>query len=383
VEDVPSIDDTVIGPSDRRSAAGPSPESIEPGELGGLLDRLVTAGAPGAAAVFMDGSGVRRAARGVADLRTGRPMDPRLHFRAGSVTKSFVATVVLQLVAEGRVSLSDPVERWLPGILPYGDQIGIRQLLNHTSGVPNNGAVLLRTLYGSPEGRFRAWTPRELVALVADRPLDLEPGTAWSYSNTGYALVGLIVEVATGKTLGQELAGRIIDPLELRGTSFPVNARGIPGPSSRGYSLPLSPQLEVLDGPLVDFTAQNPSWAWAAGALVSDLEDLARFFRALFGGQLLPPELLAEMLTTVTVPPASLPLPLYERNGLGVIEVDTSTGPLVGSPGGIPGFLNMILSTPDGRRQLGVMINVGDRAPEPVVEAFIRAFRELGMRLLV
>jgi hypothetical protein len=88
------------------------------------------------------------------------------------------------------------------------------------------------------------------------------------------------------------------------------------------------------------------------------------------------------MLTTVSVPPASLPLPLYERNGLGVIEVDTPTGPLVGSPGGIPGFLNMILSTPDGRRRLGVMINVGDRAPEPVVEAFIRAFRELGMRLL-
>jgi D-alanyl-D-alanine carboxypeptidase len=380
-EDVPSIDNTVIGPSDRRSAA-PSPGSIGPGELGGLLDRLVAAGAPGGAMVLVDGSSVRRAARGVADLRTGRPMEPRLHFRAGSVTKSFVATVVLQLVAEGRVSLSDTVERWLPGVLPYGDQIRIRQLLNHTSGVPNYGAIVLRTLYGSPEGRFRAWTPRELVALVADRPLDVEPGTAWSYSNTGYALVGLIVEVATSKTLGQELAGRIIHPLGLRGTSFPVNARGIPGPSSRGYSLPLSPQLEVLDGPLVDFTAQNPSWAWAAGALVSDLEDLARFYRALLGGRLLPPGMLAEMLTTVSVPPASLPLPLYQRNGLGVIEVDTPTGHLVGSPGGIPGFLNMILSTPDGQRQLGVMINVGDRAPDPVVEAFIGSFRELGMRLL-
>jgi D-alanyl-D-alanine carboxypeptidase len=378
---VPSIDNTVIGPSDRRSAA-PSPGSIGPGELGGLLDRLVAAGAPGGAMVLVDGSSVRRAARGVADLRTGRPMEPRLHFRAGSVTKSFVATVVLQLVAEGRVSLSDTVERWLPGVLPYGDQIRIRQLLNHTSGVPNYGAIVLRTLYGSPEGRFRAWTPRELVALVADRPLDVEPGTAWSYSNTGYALVGLIVEVATSKTLGQELAGRIIHPLGLRGTSFPVNARGIPGPSSRGYSLPLSPQLEVLDGPLVDFTAQNPSWAWAAGALVSDLEDLARFYRALLGGRLLPPGMLAEMLTTVSVPPASLPLPLYQRYGLGVIEVDTPTGHLVGSPGGIPGFLNMILSTPDGQRQLGVMINVGDRAPDPVVEAFIGSFRELGMRLL-
>jgi D-alanyl-D-alanine carboxypeptidase len=354
---------------------------IDPRELQRLVERLVAAGAPGAAALVLDEGGVHQAAAGVADLRTGRPMQPWLRFRAGSVTKSFVATVALQLVADGKVSLSDSVEHWLPGILPYGDQISIRQLLNHTGGVPHNWAILGPGLYGSPQGRFRSWTPQELVALVADQPPVSPPGKTWSYSNTGYVLVGLIVEAATGRELGQELAGRIIDPLGLRGTSFPVHVTSIPSPSSRGYSLPVGPALELLDGPLVDFTDQNPEWAWAAGALVSDLEDLTHFYRALLDGRLLAPRLLAEMLTTVAVPPSSLPLPLFERNGLGIIEVDTPAGPLVGSPGGIPGFLNTILSTPDGRRQLGVMINVGDRPPDPVVDAFIRAFRELGPRL--
>jgi D-alanyl-D-alanine carboxypeptidase len=187
----------------------------------GLSDGLVAAEAPGAAAWVQDDSGARQAASGVADRRTGRPMRPELHFRAGSLTKSLVATVVLQLVAEGRLSLQDSLQRWLPGILPYGEQVTIRQLLNHTSGVPQNWATIEQTLYRSSGGRFRVWTPRELVALVADQPPGFPPGTAWSYSNTGYILLGLVVEAASGSTLGQELHRRIFGPLGLHGTSFP------------------------------------------------------------------------------------------------------------------------------------------------------------------
>ncbi len=322
-----------------------------------------------------------QAASGVADLRARRAMRPGLHFRAGSLTKSLVATVVLQLVAEGRLSLSDALERWLPAILPYGDRVTIHQLLNHTSGVPHNWATVERTLYGSRQGRLRAWTPQALVGLVADQPPGFPPGTAWSYSNTGYVLLGLIVEAATGNTLARELGGCIFGPLGLRDTLLPGNSPGIPSPTSRGYSLPLSSQGEVITGPLLDFTAQNPSWAWAAGALVSTLEDLGHFFRALLGGRLLPPRLLAEMLSTVTVPPGSVPLPLYDRYGLGLLEVETPAGRLVGNAGGIPGFLSIVLSTPDGRRQLGVMINVLV-APDPVYEAFTQVFQELGARLL-
>jgi D-alanyl-D-alanine carboxypeptidase len=345
-------------------------------------DQLVHAGAPGAAARVDDESGVRQAASGVADLRTGQPMQPDLHFRVGSATKSFVAALVLKLVSEGTVSLSDTVERWLPEILPYGDRVTIRQLLNHTAGVPQYTEIVWRELYASPQARFRTWSPRELVALVAGLPLDFPPGTAWLYSNTGYILLGLIVEASTGAKLDRELARRVFGPLELRYTSFPIAVLDIPRPASRGYSPRLGPELEVVDGPLEDFTEQNPSYTWAAGAAVSNLEDLTRFFRMLLSGGFLPSQLMAELLTTVEVPPASIPLPLLDRYGLGIAELDTPSGPLVGHAGGIPGFLSMTLSTTDGRRQLAVMVNVGDRAPESVIDAFIPGFRELGTRLL-
>ena len=237
-------------------------------------------------------------------------MRPELRFRAGSVTKSLVAAVVLRLVAEGRLSLADPLERWLPRTLPYGDRVSLRQLLNHTGGVPHCTATLEQALYASRQGRLRAWTPQALVAMVADRPPGFPAGTAWSYSNTGHVLLGLVVEAASHRTLGQELGRSTLGPLGLRDTLLPDNAREIPGLGARGYSLPLGPHGEALDGPLLDFTIQNPSWAGAAGALVSTLPDLACFFRALLGGRLLPSGLLAEMTTTVAVPPGPIPLPL-------------------------------------------------------------------------
>jgi D-alanyl-D-alanine carboxypeptidase len=348
----------------------------QPEQVQGLSDGLVAAGAPGAAAWVQDDHGSLQATGGLADLDTGRPMKTRLHFRAGSLTKSLVAAVVLQLVAEGRLSLADTLERWLPGILPYGDQVTIRQLLSHTSGIPQDWATIAQALYGSPEGRLHHWTPQALIALVADRPPDFPPGTDWSYSNTGYILLGLVLETAGGATLAQELQRRIVEPLGLRHTYLPGNDHELPAPMSRGYSLRVGPGGEVLDGPLLDFTVQNPSWAWAAGGLVSDLQDLTRFFRALLGGRLLPPRLLAEMRTTVAVPPSSTPLPMYDRYGLGLLEVETPTGRLVGQLGGIPGYLSMVLSTPDGRRQLGVMINLL-AAPDAVYKAFMRVVGEL------
>jgi D-alanyl-D-alanine carboxypeptidase len=140
------------------------------------------------------------------------------------VTKSFVAAVVLRLVAEGRLALSDTLEGRLPGTLPYGDRVSVGRLLNHTGGVPHNAGPVERTLYGSRQGRLRSWSPRELVALVADRPPDFPPGTAWAYSNTGYILLGLVVEAVTGNPLAQELDRCILGPLGLAGTSLPTDA---------------------------------------------------------------------------------------------------------------------------------------------------------------
>jgi D-alanyl-D-alanine carboxypeptidase len=373
---VPARAAAATAPSGHQRTLGPALHRIDPGELEGLLDQIVAAGAPGAAALVRDGHGVQQAASGLADLRTRRPMRPGLNYRVASVTKPFVATVVLQLVAEGRLSLSDTVDRWLPGILPYGDQVTIRQLLNHTSGVPEYLLVPLLELYGSKQGRFRSWTPQELIALVADQPPLFPPGTthSHSYSNTNYVLAGLIVEAATGRTLGQELKRRIIRPLGLRDTFFPVNRPDIPGRNARGYSLPLGDQGPVLDGPLLDFTVYNPSLAWAAGNLVSDLGDLARFFRALLGGRLLPPGLLAEMTTTV-------PIGQGAGYGLGLLVLETPCGRLIGHDGGIPGFTTIVLSTEGGRRQLGVMANQFFTTPA-LDEAYSQVVVEIAMRLL-
>jgi D-alanyl-D-alanine carboxypeptidase len=360
----------VAGPSGHESTVA-APRRLHPGELRRLLDQLVAAGAPGAAALVRKDHAVTQAASGVADLRSGRRMRPGLNYRVGSVTKPFIATVVLQLVAEGRLSLSDTVERWLPGILPYGGRVTIRQLLNHTSGVPENSLEPLVILYTFPDGRSRSWTPRELVALIADQPPDFPPGTAWSYSNTGYVLAGMIVEAATGRKLGQELARRIFRPLRLRDTVFPVNRPDIPGPNPRGYSLPLVDEA----GPLLDFTVYNPSLAWGAGNLISDLADLERFFRALLGGRLLPPRLLAQMTT-----PVDTGVPGYGY-GLGLETLETPWGRLVGHGGAAPGFDNLVFNTKDGRRQLGVMINVFI-APTAVIEALTQVVGELSARLL-
>ena len=227
-------------------------------KLQGLLDGLVAAGAPGAAAWVQDDHGNFQAASGLADLDSGRPMRPELHFRAGSLAKSFVAAVVLRLVAEGRLALSDTLERRLPGSLPYGDQVSIRQLLNHTSGVPQNTATVEQTLYASPQRRLHAWTPQELIALVADQPPDFPPGTAWSYSNTGYILLGLIVEAATGNPLERELDRWVFGPLGLRDTWLPTHARGIPARHRAATASPAAPAERCSTAPCWTSPSRTP-----------------------------------------------------------------------------------------------------------------------------
>ncbi|HYH89112.1 MAG TPA: serine hydrolase domain-containing protein [Solirubrobacteraceae bacterium] len=264
-------------------AARPSPE------LGHALDRVVAAGAPGVVAL----AGGRSSAAGVADERTGRPLRAGDTVRIGSVTKSFTAVVALQLVGEGRLGLDDTVERGLPGVLPYGDRITLRHLLDHTSGVPDDVATPLMELYrGDP---LRLWTPAETIALIRDQPPRFPAGTGWAYSNTDYVLAGLMIERATGHTLAHELERRIVRPLRLRDTSFPVRSSAL---GARGYSLELGP-----DGPIAgtrrDMTDYSPSFAWAGGNGVSTVRDVARFYRALLRGRLLAPRLLRQALAGV------------------------------------------------------------------------------------
>ncbi|WP_281261673.1 serine hydrolase domain-containing protein [Actinokineospora auranticolor] len=294
-------------------------------------------GVPGGQVVITQDDRSGRISAGVGDLRTGRPFPDRASVRIGSNTKAFAATVVLQLVAEQRVDLDAPVERYLPGVVRGngndGARVTVRQLLQHTSGLPD----YLR-LRDPLTNRWNHTTPVELVRSAMSLPPDFPPGAGWRYSNTNYALAGMIIERVTHRSAGDEINRRIIEPLRLAGTYYPAEYEvGIRGAHPRGY--------HTVDGKRVDYTHLDPSWAGAAGAMVSTGEDLNRFYTALLRGRLLPEAQLAEMKRTV-------PADVYPGAGygLGLVRIPTSCGKeFWGHGGSIPGFRTRGGVTADGR----------------------------------
>jgi D-alanyl-D-alanine carboxypeptidase len=339
----------------------------EPPDRAGLqrqLDGLVAAGAVGVLAEVRDTHGVWRSTSGVAVRGTSRPVPVDGRFRAGSITKTFTATVVLQLVAEGRLRLDDPVEAWLPGVVPDGQHITVRHLLNHTSGLYD----LLRTLPLPPDpafldNRWRTWTAAELVQrAVANPPTFREPGSAFAYSNTGYALLGQIIEKVTGRTYREETTRRISRPLRLPATWSPGTATRIPGPHPHGY-VPIGP--DGTEPVLVDYTRMNPSVMGAGGDIIATTRDLNRFFAALLGGRLLPAHLLAEMQT----PGIAGGRPY----GLGMSWWDTTCGVRVyGNDGDALAYQSWSFSTADRRRQVTIALTPDFRVDlDKPVKAFL------------
>jgi D-alanyl-D-alanine carboxypeptidase len=338
----------------------------EDGGVRAALDRLLAQGVPGAVLLARSDGRTVRIGAGVADLATGEPMRPGLRFRAGSVTKTFVATVALQLVGEGSLSLEDTVEHWLPGLVPGGDGISVRQLLNHTSGLfdyLSDPRVFAPYLAGQLDFR---WRPRQLVRIATSHPPLFPPGAAWSYSNTGYVLVGLIIEAATGGSLAGELERRIIRPLGLSSTSFDIGTT-IDGPHAHGYTL--------LDTGLTDITEVSQSWAWAAGALVSTADDLARFLDALLGGRLLAAAQMDQMQDTVPIgfPGEGYGLGLWRTASLVLPpEGQLSCGRVWGHDGDTAGYRTFAFASRDGRRQAVLLLNIdGSSVPPSAVPAVI------------
>jgi D-alanyl-D-alanine carboxypeptidase len=325
---------------------GPSPASaatLEPAptlgagraELDAALNDVVAAGVPGVIVRVQDPHrAARHYAAGVGDLATGTALRPGARFRVGSITKTFVATVVLQLVGEGGLRLDEPVARRLPGLLANGEQITVRQLLNHTSGLPD--------YTGDPElfagiDANRLWQPRELVALAERHPQLFQPGSAWRYSNTNYIVAGLLIEAVAGRPLARELERRIFSPLRLHHTSFPAGTARLTGYHAHGY---ISTEfIPTPDGQPLDVTGYNPSHAWAAGAIVSNAADLSKFYRALLSGRLLGPLLLRQMQNTVAVDPTD-PTSTFGY-GLGLWRVNDSCGANWGHFGAIFGYQSM------------------------------------------
>jgi D-alanyl-D-alanine carboxypeptidase len=327
------------GGSGHDAAKAPAPPTLT-----AQLRHVVAAGSPGVIAYVNDGHGVKLSAEGLADTGTGRVLRPTDRFRAGSNTKTMVATVALQLVGEGKLSLDDTVEHWLPGVLSYGDRVTVRQLLNMTGGVPDYVPALEHAMVAHTAVRTRPYTPRDLVAQVADKP-DFEPGTAWNYSTTGYVLAGMIVERASGGRLGGELQRRIFAPMHMRDTYLPGATTAIRGAHAHGYG--------DVQGTLRDLTDFNASAGWAGGGAVTTASDMSRFWRGLLGGRLLAPAQLEAMKRTVAIK-EGLPL----EYGLGLMKFGTHCQTLWGNGGDLPGFSSEFLNTEDGKVQSGVIVNV-------------------------
>jgi D-alanyl-D-alanine carboxypeptidase len=304
-------------------------------ELDAALNDVVAAGVPGIIVRVQD---PRRAARsyaaGVGDLATGAGLRPTAQFRIGSITKTFVATIVLQLVGQGRLTLDEPIAQRLPGLLANGEQITVRQLLNHTSGLPDytQNPDLFAGIVQN-----RVWAPRELVTLAQKYPQEFAPGSAWAYSNTNYIVAGLLIEAITGRSLGRELDRRIFSPLRLDHTSFPVANAPLSGYYAHGYFS--TEAIPTAGGQPLDVTGYNPSHAWASGAIVSNAADLSTFYQALMSGKLLAPALLREMKKTVAEDPTDPNTTL--RYGLGLERVNDACGANWGHGGAIYGYQDM------------------------------------------
>ncbi|WP_433466085.1 serine hydrolase domain-containing protein [Spirillospora sp. CA-128828] len=305
-------------------------------------DRLVADGAPGVIVMTRRGGHVSHVTAGVSDQATGAPMDHRLLVRVGSVTKSFAATVVLQLAAEHRLSLDDTVEKWLPGVVRGngndGSKITVRQLLAQTSGL--NEYVMDPRVLGDPD---REWTPAELVAIAMEKPPAHAPGADWNYANTNYILAGMIIEKVTGRPVGTELRQRLFTPLRLRHTSYPTTSKTFPGPYVHGY-YPGYGDVSTLI---------SPSSARTSGGIVSTVDDVAKFNRALFTGRLLPARMMREMKTVRPVNDDGV----IEDYGLGVARIKFSCGYAWGHDGGFPGYRTWSYTSTDGRRQAMLTYN--------------------------
>ncbi|MFG1790083.1 serine hydrolase domain-containing protein [Nocardia sp. NPDC049149] len=340
------------------AAAEPAPD---PGWLQTNLDYLVrTLGVPGAQLVVSGDGGNTEIDSGIGDLGTGGAFPGNAQVRIASNTKTFVSTVLLQLVAEGLVDLDSPVEQYLPGLVrgPGGDgnRITVRNLLQHSSGIPDYFSYL------SLESLADLQRPRsadELIRLALDQPAEFDPGTSTGYSNTGYLLAGKVIEQVTGRPVGLEVTRRILLPLGLHETYWPLFPleNTLRAPHPRAY--------HNFGGGLIDVADIDPGWGLSDGAMVSTGADLNRFFLALLSGRVLPPAQLAQMQHIV---PSGDPL-RGDDFGLGLFHRTNACGMEVWSHGGaMHGFL--VLEAAAAGRAVTVSMN---QLPDPVTTVMSQA----------
>ena len=330
----------------------------DPATLSQDVDVLQNGGVVGVLAQVNDGGQVTTATAGTAQLGTSQPVPQNARFRTGSVTKTFVSATLLQLVGEGKLSLNDTVERWLPGAITgngnNGANITVRQLLNNTSGLfdyanDDGFFATLDTPAAFYANRYHHYSPQDLITIALSHQPYFAPGAGWAYSNTNYIVAGEIIKAVTGNTWDVEVTNRIITPLGLTDTVAPGDTPTIAGSHAQGYHIFTS---NPSDRVYSDTTEHNMTWAGAGGALITTASDENKFFTALLSGQVLAPAQLAEMKTVV-------PISNGVGYGLGIVrqELSCSDTPIWWHNGGTVGYATWAGTTEDGSRSLTLSLS--------------------------
>ena len=345
----PSV--AVADPSTPGASETPSPvatgsaSSAEKEQVLSATQSLVDGGYPAALTAVRDKDGnTIGAAAGVGNLETGEapPLDGEV--RIGSNTKTFVAVVILQLVQEGKISLDEPIETYLPGLLRGegidGTKITVRQLLQHTSGLPDHVETLFPANDTRQTGIFQLrdnyYSPRDLLDIALNKPAVFEPGSQFKYTNTNYIVLSLLVEKVTHRPLAEQITKRITEPLGLTHTYYPgPGEEDIRGQHPQGYHVNSQGELE-------DVTRLDPSWGGGAGAMISTPSELGTFLQATLNGTLLNQDSITEMKKTVDT---GRPNRGY---GLGIFSMPLSCGTAWGHTGGIHGYMTQNMVGPDG-----------------------------------
>ncbi|RLU80644.1 peptidase [Streptomyces griseocarneus] len=338
-------------PAPARSTVAGTPSALPPLDTEALraaISDLDHPQATGAQLRVSGSAGKWYGTSGVSDIRTGRTIHADDTFRAGSVTKVFVATVMMQLVAEHRVSLDAPVRTYLPELLPEEySQVTVGELLNHTSGFGDESGPdvpVVKTPEDIVEHRDDRWKPKDIVALVTDKPLKFTPGTKQEYRGINYILAALVVEKVTGHAYAKEIDARILRPLGLKHTSFPGDDKKIHGPHVHGY-------LAMSDGKLKDITEYDQSEAWGEGEMISNTGDLDTFIAALFSGKLLPKPALDKMFELPSKDVRMLNDGSPASYSMGLQAITLNGVQMWGKTGERYGYNSAMFSTKDGKRR--------------------------------
>ncbi|MDF9816175.1 serine hydrolase domain-containing protein [Streptomyces sp. SPB162] len=320
------------------------PDGLDPA-LVARLDKAIEAtrkeaGVPGVTVgLWLPGRGSYIRSTGVADKKTRAPMTPDLNMRIGSETKTFTATAVLELVDRGLVRLDKPISTYLHGV-PDGEHITVRQMLEMRSGLFSYtfDQDFVHDLLSDPTRQF---TPKELLAYAFRHPNVFAPGTQFQYSNTNYILLGLLVEKLGKMPLAEFIRRYVTGPAHMEHTLLPKGAE-FPSPHAHGYT------NQTLTGAVADTTDWNPSWGWAAGAMVSTLQDLRKWAKVVATGELLSPATQAQREKFI-------PVPNFDGAGYG-LGLFTTHG-WVGHNGSLPGYESVTMYLPEQKATMVILLN--------------------------